>query len=127
PLAMSAGYTTLNILNSNADFYTQLETRAAQLEQGIQKNIKDLGIPAVFNRIGSMFTLFFTTEKQVESYADVRTSNTEQYAKFFKASLDAGIYFAPSQFEAGFVSAAHTEQDIEITITKNREALSQLL
>ncbi len=127
PLAMSAGYTTLNILNSNADFYTQLETRAAQLEQGIQKNIKDLGIPAVFNRIGSMFTLFFTTEKQVESYADVCTSNTEQYAKFFKASLDAGIYFAPSQFEAGFVSAAHTEQDIEITITKNREALSQLL
>ena len=127
PLAMSAGYTTLNILNSNSDFYTQLETRAAQLEQGIQKNIKDLGIPAVFNRIGSMFTLFFTTEKQVESYVDVCTSNTEQYAKFFKASLDAGIYFAPSQFEAGFVSAAHTEQDIEITITKNREALSQLL
>jgi len=126
PLAMTAGYTTLHILNSNPHIYTQLEERAAQLEQGIRQNLAAIGIPAIFNRVGSMFTLFFTELPHVQSFADVCTCNTKQYAAFFKASLDAGIYLAPSQFEAGFVSAAHTTEDIEITIAKNRKALSQL-
>ena len=126
PLAMAAGFTTLSILQKNPQIYTQLEERAVQLEQGIKKNHAELSIPAVYNRIGSMFTLFFTNNKIVQSFADVCTSNTQQYAQYFTCSLNSGIYLAPSQFEAGFISAAHTPEDIEKTIAAHYAALKNI-
>lgn len=126
PLAMTAGYTTLSIINKDADFYTKLEDKAARLEAGIRSNLDALNFPAVFHRIGSMFTLFFTQNKEVNTFKEVCTSDTEMYAKFFKFSLDNGIYLAPSQYEAGFVSIAHTNEDIDKTIAGNYAALEYL-
>ncbi len=123
PLAMTAGFATLSIINQDPDFYTKLEEKSQRLENGIRKNLQDLGVKAVFNRVGSMFTLFFSEKDEINSFADVCTSNTEKYAAFFKFSLDNGIYLAPSQYEAGFVSIAHTNDDIDKTIAANRAAL----
>ncbi len=126
PLAMAAGLTTLKILEQNAGFYDMLETKAARLENGLKKCLADLDFPGVINRVGSMFTLFFTDEKQVRSFDDVMRCDTNQFAHFFKYSLDNGIYLAPSQFEAGFVSGAHTDRDIDKTIDAAYNALERL-
>lgn len=125
PMAMAAGITTLKLINSD-EFYNRLEKKAAMLEDGLKHNLKKLNFPGVVNRVGSMFTLFFTSKEEVNSYADVMTCDTAMFAKFFNLSLQNGIYLAPSQFEAGFVSDAHTESDIQYTIDKSYEALSQL-
>jgi glutamate-1-semialdehyde 2,1-aminomutase len=127
PLAMIAGYTTLSILNNQPDIYIELEKISQRLEEGINYNLKKLNFPAVFNRIGSMFTLFFTDQAAVKSFNDVLTSDTNKFARYFNETLQDGIYIAPSQFEAGFVSSAHTEKDIQYTIEKNYEALKKLL
>lgn len=126
PLAMSAGLTTLRILDETDGFYAALEEKSARLGDGIKKCIDDLNFPAVINRVGSMFTLFFTEESKVNSFADACRCNTAQYAKFFKMSLESGIYLAPSQFEAGFMSAAHTAKKIDKTIESTYEALKAL-
>ena len=126
PLAMIAGYTTLQIIQRTPDFYAHLEEKSAILEDGLKKVLSDLKFPGVINRVGSMFTLFFTKREAVKSFDDVKTSDTQLFAKFFKLSLDSGIYLAPSQFEAGFVSAAHSKSDIQHTIDSTREALEKL-
>jgi len=126
PLAMTAGFETLSIIKNNPNFYSQLEQKSQMLEDGIRKNIETLNFDAVLNRVGSMFTLFFTENKKVENFAEVCTSNTQKYAAFFKYSLDNGIYLAPSQFEAGFMSIAHSNEDIEQTISANYAALHHI-
>lgn len=126
PLAMSAGLTTLRILDETDGFYDSLEEKSARLGDGIKKCIEDLNFPAVINRVGSMFTLFFTEEAKVNSFADACRCNTVSYAKFFKMALESGIYLAPSQFEAGFMSAAHTTKKIDKTIEATYEALKVL-
>lgn len=126
PLAMSAGFTTLKILNETDGFYDMLEEKSARLGNGIQKCIDDLNFPAVINRVGSMFTLFFTEEAKVNSYADACLCNTDKYAKYFQMALESGIYLAPSQFEAGFMSAAHTSKKIDKTIEATYDALKML-
>lgn len=126
PLAMSAGFATLSKIYTNANFYSELEVKSQMLEDGIRNNLKKLDFPAVLNRVGSMFTLFFTEKETVESFADVCTSDTQKYAAFFKHSLDNGIYLAPSQFEAAFVSIAHSTEDIEKTIAGNYAALQHV-
>ncbi len=126
PMAMAAGLTTLKIINETPNFYSDLETKSAMLEAGLNENLVKTGVSGVVNRVGSMFTLFFTANKAVNSYADVLTCNTDFFAKYFNLSLESGIYLAPSQFEAGFVSAAHTISDIQYTIEKSYEALKQL-
>jgi glutamate-1-semialdehyde 2,1-aminomutase len=126
PLAMSAGLTTLKILDETDGFYEMLEEKSARLENGIRKCLADLNFPGVVNRVGSMFTLFFTENERVTSYAEACTSNTATYAKFFKMALEAGVYLAPSQFEAGFMSAAHTAKKIDKTIEATYEALKAL-
>ena len=126
PLAMSAGLTTLKILNETDGFYEMLEEKSARLGNGIQKCINDLNFPAVMNRVGSMFTLFFTEETKVNSYADACRCDTAKYANYFKMALESGIYLAPSQFEAGFMSAAHTSKKIDKTIEATYEALKML-
>jgi glutamate-1-semialdehyde 2,1-aminomutase len=126
PLAMAAGLTALKILDETDGFYQMLEDKSARLGEGIKKCLADLNFPGVVNRVGSMFTLFFTEETQVTSYAEASKCNTVTYAKFFKMALESGIYLAPSQFEAGFMSAAHTTKKIDKTIEATYEALKVL-
>lgn len=126
PLAMSAGITTLKILDETDGFYEMLEEKSARLADGISQCLKDLDFPAVINRVGSMFTLFFTKEGKVNSFADALRCDTSVYSKFFKMALESGIYLAPSQFEAAFMSAAHTTKKIDRTIEATYEALKTL-
>lgn len=126
PLAMAAGITTLRLLDETPDFYKNLEKSSALLEEGLQNNLKELQFDGVINRVGSMFTLFFTKENSVNSFADVKKCDTALFAEYFRMSLESGIYLAPSQYEAGFVSAAHTNEDIESTVKASYLALKQL-
>lgn len=126
PLAMSAGLTTLKILDETDGFYNNLEEKSARLGDGINKCLKELNFPGVVNRVGSMFTLFFTQEEKVNSFADACRCDTSRYAKFFKMALENGVYLAPSQFEAGFMSAAHTTKKIDKTLEATFEALKAL-
>ncbi len=126
PLAMAAGITTLRLLDETPDFYGNLEKTSALLEQGLQNNLNELQFDGVINRVGSMFTLFFTKEESVNSFADVKKCNTALFAEYFRISLESGIYLAPSQYEAGFVSAAHTKEDIEKTVKASYMALKKL-
>ena len=126
PLAMVAGLTTLRLLDETENFYEDLEKSSAMLEEGLQNNLKELKLNGVINRVGSMLTLFFTEEESVKSLADVNKCDTNLFAKYFKISLDNGIYLAPSQYEAGFVSAAHTKEDIQKTVEASYGALKQI-
>ena len=126
PLAMAAGLTALRLLEETEGLYEGLEEKSARLEKGLKKALSDNNVPGVVTRIGSMFTLFFTKEESVNSFDDVCKCDTELFARFFKISLESGIYLAPSQFEAGFVSAAHTNEDIDKTIEAASSALKIL-
>jgi glutamate-1-semialdehyde 2,1-aminomutase len=122
PLAMTAGYETLMALKEDPDVYVRLERMGKRLEEGIAANIRDLGLPLVQNRVGSMTTLFFTA-KPVVDYATAAAADTKRFGTYFREMLALGIYLAPSQFEAAFLSSAHTEGDIDRTVAANREAL----
>lgn len=126
PLAMAAGLTQLRLLDNDSMIYDDLERKAGMLEEGLKNNLKELDFPAVVNRVGSMFTLFFTKENQVTSFADVMKCDTRVFSDYFKYSLESGIYLAPSQFEAGFVSAAHSDEDIQRTIEASYNALKKI-
>lgn len=124
PLAMTAGYETLSTIAEDRDFYQKLEMTSRMLEEGIRANIASLGVPVTCNRVGSMFTLFFTSTSVVDDRTAL-TSNTKRFAVYFRTMLEEGIYLAPSQFEAAFVSAAHTPDDIEKTVRASRKALER--
>ena len=126
PLAMAAGLTTLKILDETENFYALLEEKSARLENGLKEVLANNNFPGVINRVGSMFTLFFTKEESVSSFDDVCNCDTSIFTKFFKMSLDAGIYLAPSQFEAGFMSIAHSNEDIDKTIKAADAAIQKL-
>ena len=121
PLAMAAGLAQLRELE-RTDGWSLLERSGAQLEEFARAALRELKLPWVFHRIGSMFCLFFTREPVID-LASAKRSNPEKFAAFFKACLDRGVYFAPSQFETGFLSTAHTPEDIERTAKVVREAL----
>lgn len=123
PLAMRAGFETLSILMEEGDFYDRLERKSSLLAAGIGKNIQDLRLPLTQNRVGSMSTLFFASQP-VKDYRSALQSDTKRFAVYFREMLERGIYLAPSQFEAGFVSIAHTDEDIDRTIQANKEALA---
>ena len=122
PLAMAAGFTMLRILHANKMIYKQLEQRSAQLEEGIRDNINKLGLGHTFNRVGSMWTLFFTS-KPVTDYDSAKTSDTAKFSMYFNSMLEQGIYLPPSQFEAAFISTAHSERIIEKTVKVSYKAL----
>ena len=119
PLAMAAGIATLEEL-SRARTYEKLEQSSAALCDEMKRLVKGQHV-----RVGSLFCTFFT-DRDVVDYATARTSDTKRYAKFFHAMLERGVYIAPSQFEVGFVSLAHTEQDIEQTLKAAKEAEEEL-
>jgi glutamate-1-semialdehyde 2,1-aminomutase len=115
PLAMAAGLANLDELTSGKN-YERLEQLGAQLEAGMRAAAQSAGVPVVFNRCGSMFCGYFTSEP-VWNLADAMKADRERFKKFFHGMLDAGVYLAPSQFEAGFISTAHSEADIAKTIS----------
>ena len=115
PIAMAAGLTALKILKETPEIYTRTEKLASMLRTGLKETFDKAGIPVQAQGIGSLATLFFT-EKEVTSYDDAKTSDTAMYAKYWNGLREKGIIVAPSQFEALFISAAHTEEDIEYFI-----------
>ena len=124
PLAMSAGIATLEELSSG-DAYDRLEKLGATLETGMKEAARAAGVPVQFNRCGSMFCGYFT-QKPVHNLADAMTSDREQFKKYFHGMLDGGVYLAPSQFEAGFLSLAHSDADIEKTVQTAARVLKSL-
>jgi glutamate-1-semialdehyde 2,1-aminomutase len=126
PLAMAAGLAMLTAINETPGFHEELERKAARLEAGLKSNLEKSGTKGVINRVGSMLTLFFTNDSRVTSFDEAMKSDTEKYAKYFRMSLDSGIYLAPSQFEAMFVSRAHSNEDIDNCIAASLNAMLNL-
>ena len=124
PLAVTAGNEMLNLL-SQPGVYEDLEAKSARLCNGFKENVKKLGVPATFTRVGSMFSMFFT-DQEIVSFESVKTSDTDLFKRYFNAMLEEGVYIAPSQFEACFVSLAHTNEDIDKTINAAQKVMSQL-
>ena len=124
PLAMAAGLAALDELKSG-EGYRRLEEVGAALEAGLRDASKSAGIPVQFNRCGSMFCSYFTSEP-VQHLDDAMKSDRARFAKFFHGMLDRGVYFAPSQFEAGFLSLAHTDGDIEETVLAAAQVMRTL-
>jgi glutamate-1-semialdehyde 2,1-aminomutase len=123
PLAMTAGIETLTAL-CEPDVYATLERRSARLAAGVADAAKAADVPVYSSRVGSMFTTFFT-DTPVVDYATAKTANTRRYARFFNAMLSRGVYLAPSQFEAGFLSLAHDDEAIDRTIEAARHAFRE--
>ena len=124
PLAVTAGLTTLTQLQEPGA-YERLESLAGRLADGLAQAFAQAEVPATLNRVGSMLTGFFTAGP-VDSLTQVEQADTEAYGRYFHAMLERGVYLAPSQFEAGFVSLAHTEADIDRTVEIAAAALESL-
>lgn len=124
PLAMTAGIETLKIIEETPDFYAKLEENCAYLESGFRDVLRDLNLDYTLNRVGSMMTLFFTDQK-VTDFDSAKTSDTQKFSKYFNAMLERGIYLPPSQFEAWFVSIAHTKEDLDKTISATAQSLRE--
>jgi glutamate-1-semialdehyde 2,1-aminomutase len=123
PVAMAAGIATLDILRGKS--YPVLDAMAARLCSGVADLFKKKGIPIRINRVGSLFTLFFTAGDVVD-FRTAAQSDTALFARFFQGMLEAGIYLAPAQFEAGFLSFAHTDEDIARTLSACAKVLKTL-
>ncbi|MBN1957023.1 MAG: glutamate-1-semialdehyde 2,1-aminomutase [Desulfuromonadales bacterium] len=124
PLAMSAGIATLKLLQEEG-FYQQIEEKSLYLEKGLQQVTGSSSVATCWQRVGGMFCTYFQ-QGPVHSFADAVQSDTEQFGRFFRSMLAQGINLAPSQFEAGFMSVAHTQVDLDRTITAVERSLSQL-
>ncbi|NPA39294.1 MAG: glutamate-1-semialdehyde 2,1-aminomutase [Thermodesulfobacteria bacterium] len=124
PIAVAAGLATIKELKKPGT-YERLEALTSMLEEGIKDVLKKLGLSYKTTRVASMFTLFFT-EKEIENFQSVSSCDTDKFAYFWQAMLKRGVYLPPSQFEAWFVSLAHTEKEIETTINAVYEALKEI-
>ncbi|WNO09600.1 glutamate-1-semialdehyde 2,1-aminomutase [Teredinibacter sp. KSP-S5-2] len=125
PVAMAAGLATLTKIK-HSDIYPTLFSKTEKLVTGICAKAKEKGIPLTSNHVGSMWGLFFTEEEKVTNYQQVMAGNTERFNQFFHAMLEQGVYLAPACYEAGFLSIAHTDEDIEFTIEAAARVFSQL-
>jgi glutamate-1-semialdehyde 2,1-aminomutase len=125
PIAMAAGLAQIRILNESSQIYKKIDMLAEKLEHGFKTTAHELECPIWVNRVGSLISVFFTKET-VDNFEKAKTSNTKLYAKYFNYMIKEGIYLAPSQFEAMFVSYSHTEEDIERTIDSAKKVLSQI-
>ncbi len=125
PVAMAAGLTTMQELVAHPEYYVHAESMTTRLLTGIKAAAAEAGIPLAVNQVGAMGCIFFT-EGPVECFADVQKSDLELFRKYFLGMLDEGIYLAPSQFEAIFVSAVHTESDIDRTVDAARKVFKTL-
>ena len=126
PIAMAAGLAMLNHLNTTPSVYNRLEEIGTNLTNGMKANISKLGLNYTLNHVGSMFTLFFT-DQPVNNFEDAKTSDTALFGRYFQAMLKRGIYLAPSQYEAMFLSTALTDEHIEIILEANLESLREVV
>jgi glutamate-1-semialdehyde 2,1-aminomutase len=124
PLAVAAGLATIKALRDPA-VYARLEMLGAQMEQGLVRAAEKAGVPLTVNRVGSMLTAFFCAGP-VTDYESAKRADRGRYAKYFHAMLGRGIYLAPSQFEAAFVSLAHGEADLDVAGRAAAEAMAAL-
>ena len=124
PLAVAAGLKTLELLEDDA-VYAHIDQITGQLCRGLQDQLQEFRIPCQLNRVGSLFTLFFT-QKKVTDYDSAKSADTERFSRYFRVMLEEGIYLPPSQFEALFVSMAHTEREVEKTLEASERALHSL-
>jgi glutamate-1-semialdehyde 2,1-aminomutase len=122
PLAMAAGLATLDVILGEAGFYERLEALGAALEAGLIQAAARVGASCTVARVGSMWTLFFAPER-VDDWTGAARADTTRFARFFQAMLARGVFLAPSQFEANFISAAHSPADVEATVCAAAEAL----
>lgn len=125
PLAMHAGLKTLDII-SREGFYPELTAKTTYLLRGLKQAADQAGIAFLTQQVGAMFGLFFTAEAAVQTYQQVMACNTAQFNRFFHGMLERGVYLAPSAYEAGFVSSAHTQDDLDTTIATAREVFATL-
>ncbi|MCL5796468.1 MAG: glutamate-1-semialdehyde 2,1-aminomutase [Gammaproteobacteria bacterium] len=125
PVAMAAGLTTMKLLQT-PDFYTRLTAKTQAVTSGMQAIADRLGIPFTTNQVGGMFGFFFSEEKQITRYEQVVAGDIERFKTFFHGMLRQGVYLAPSAFEASFVSIAHSEDDIEATLTATETVMKSL-
>ncbi|MCK4502309.1 MAG: aminotransferase class III-fold pyridoxal phosphate-dependent enzyme, partial [Desulfuromonadales bacterium] len=122
PLAMSAGITTLKLLQEEG-FYQQIEEKSAYLEKGLQQVTSSSSVATCWQRVGGMFCTFFQNGP-VNNFDDALKSDTEAFGRYFRSMLDQGINLAPAQFEAGFMSIAHSQEDLDKTIAAVEKALT---
>lgn len=125
PIAMAAGLATLNLI-STPNFYANLSDKTTMLMNKLEECAHAENIPFLTVSIGGMFGLYFTEEKRIDTFEQVKKSNVERFKKFFHGMLQGGVYLAPSAFEAGFVSSAHTDVEIDKTVVVASEVLRQL-
>ncbi|MGD8907906.1 MAG: glutamate-1-semialdehyde 2,1-aminomutase [Chromatiales bacterium] len=125
PVAMTAGLQTLELISAPG-FFERLSAKVESLVSGIQQAAEEAGIPLTENHVGGMFGLFFTDQPRVSDFAGATGCDQQRFKAFYHAMLQRGVYLAPSAFEAGFVSEAHNESDIEATITAAAEAFATL-
>lgn len=125
PLAVAAGMAMLTEIQ-RPDFYTQLSQRASALMAGLQERADAAKIPFTTNQVGGMFGCFFTNEKQVSTFDQVMACDVPRFRKYFHSMLNNGVYLAPSAFEAGFVSAAHGDKEIQLTLDAAEKAFASL-
>ena len=125
PVAMAAGLKTLELI-AQPNFYNELSVKTAQLTEGLEQVAKQADIAFITNRVGAMFGLFFSEQTNISSFAQVMQCDQARFKRFFHAMLEAGIYLAPSAFEAGFVSAAHSEADLQYTLDAAKGVFTKL-
>jgi len=125
PVAMAAGLANLELI-SQPGFFNDLTARALRLTDGVQEAADDAGVPFLATSVGGMFGFLFTAEKQVVNFAEVGNCDTQAFKVFFHSMLESGVYLAPSAFEAGFISSAHTDEHIAATITAAGAAFASL-
>ena len=125
PIAMQAGLSTLELIDSN-EFYDSLESTSAEIVDGMQRLADDNGIAFSTNRVGSMFGFFFTATQPVTSFSEVIKADSGAFNQFFHAMLGAGVNLAPSPFESGFISAAHGEKEIDKTLSAAEAAFKSM-
>jgi glutamate-1-semialdehyde 2,1-aminomutase len=125
PLAMTAGLRTLELVES-PNFYTDLSAKTSYLLKGLKQAADAAQVPFMTQQVGGMFGLFFTDAAKISTYQQVTNCNIEQFNRFFHGMLDSGVYLAPSAYEAGFVSMAHTQADLDETIELAQHVFKRL-
>lgn len=126
PLAMAAGLAMLGYLKEHPEVYTQIDHTGHALVEGFRQNHKELGVDYTINRVGSMFTLFFTS-KQVQNFDDAKSSDTALFGRYFQGMLRQGIYLAPSQYEALFISTAIGSSEIDQIVSAHKKVINTLI
>jgi glutamate-1-semialdehyde 2,1-aminomutase len=122
---MAAGLATLELISAPG-FLDPVVARTEQLTHGLVDRAKQAGVPMTSNQVGTMWGLFFTEQQRITNYQQVMDCDTQRFAKFFHGMLEEGIYLAPASYEAGFMSAAHTEEDIQYTLSAAERVFAQI-